>query len=136
MPNTPLEPVSVEDLARLRELTAARENVAHKYLSLELEKIPVLAAGRRIDEEHDALLRRIMEERGIPPAATVNVSPHTGEIVVTTSEEAQRHAAVASAIAAVQSEVTDWDGPADAHMRMVRIREILERTKSQLRPTG
>lgn len=136
MPSTPLEPVSVEDLARLRELTAARDNVAHKYLSLELEKIPVLAAGRRIDEEHDALLRRIMEERGIHPTAMVNVSPTTGEIVVTSSEEAKRDAAIATALAAVQSEVTEWDGPADAHMRMVRIREILERTKNQIRPPG
>lgn len=136
MPSTPLEPVSVEDLARLRELTAARDNVAHKYLSLELEKIPVLAAGRRIDEEHDALLRRIMEERGIHPAAMINVSPTTGEIVVTSSEEAKREAAVATALADVQSEVKEWDGPADAHMRMVRIREILERAKDQLRPSG
>lgn len=88
-----LEPVSAEDLARLRELTLARENIAHKGLSLDLEKITVLAAGKRIDEEHDALLSRIMADRGIHPTSTVNINPQTGEVVVTSSEEANRGAA-------------------------------------------
>lgn len=77
-----IEPVGAEDLARLRELSAARDNLAHKLLSLELEKIPILAAGRRVDEEHDGVLRRIMSERGIPISSTVNINPQTGEVVV------------------------------------------------------
>ena len=81
-----IEPVAVEDLARLRELSLARDNVAHKLLSLELEKIPLLAAGRRIDEEHDVLLRRIMTERSIPFTSQVDINPRTGEIMVQSAE--------------------------------------------------
>jgi hypothetical protein len=77
-----IEPVAVEDLARLRELAGARDNVAHKLLSLELEKISILAAGRRVDEEHDVLLRRIMTDRSIPLTSTVDINPRTGEIIV------------------------------------------------------
>lgn len=85
----PYEPVDAECLARLRELSLARDSMAHKALSLDLEKIPILAAGRRIDEEHDALVRRIMTDRGIPLSASVDINPTTGAIVVasTRSEE-------------------------------------------------
>jgi|SRR5688572_33386738 len=84
-----IEPASAEDLARLRELSIARDNVAHKLLSLELEKIPILAAGRRIDEEHDALIRRIMADRGIPPTSSISISPQSGEVVVTRGPEGE-----------------------------------------------
>lgn len=89
----PYEPVGVEDLARLRELSLARDNVAHRLLSLELEKIPILAAGRRIDEEHDTLLRRIMTERGVQPTSSVSINPTTGEVVVSSSQVQESPAA-------------------------------------------
>lgn len=85
----PYDPVGVEDLARLRELSMARDNIAHKLLSLELEKIAILAAGRRVDEEHDALLRRIMTDRGIAPSDAIDINPRTGEIAVESSRESQ-----------------------------------------------
>lgn len=82
----PFEPVSVEDLVRLRELSAARDNIAHKLLSVELEKITLLAAGRRIDDEHDVLLRRIMTDRGIPFTSTVDINPRTGEVIASSAD--------------------------------------------------
>jgi hypothetical protein len=76
--------------ARLRELSLARDSMAHRALSLDLEKIPILAAGRRIDEEHDALVHRIMTERGIPISASIDINPTTGEVVVSSPSAGEK----------------------------------------------
>lgn len=92
----PYEPVGVEDLARFRELSMARDNIAHRLLSLELERIPILAAGRRVDEEHDVLLRRIMTDRGIGLSERIDINPRTGEVVVGSSEAESKPEPVAA----------------------------------------
>lgn len=81
-----MEPVGVEELARLRELSVVRDNLAHKVLSLDLEKITLLMAGRRVDEEHDALIHHIMTERGIHTSSRIDINPRTGEVVVQSGE--------------------------------------------------
>ena len=91
-----IDPVSVEDLARFRELTLARDNIAHRLLSLKLEEISIIAAGKRVDEEHDVLLRRVMTDRGIPLSSAVKIDPQTGEVGVTAAESRPAEAGVGS----------------------------------------
>lgn len=78
----PLQPVNAEDLARLHELQVARANISERLLTVELEKVRLLAAGRRISEEQETLFRRIANERGLPERVAMDVNPRTGEIVL------------------------------------------------------
>jgi hypothetical protein len=84
----PFEPVGVEDRTRLRELSIAKSSIASRLLDLELEKISVLAAGRRINEEQHILFRRLASERGIAETTIMDINPRTGE-VVTLSDDAE-----------------------------------------------
>ena len=78
-----IKPVDADDLARLRELDLARTAIADKNLSLDLEKISTLAAGKRVEEEYSNCIGRIRRDRGIAPDAMIEVNPRTGEVVVT-----------------------------------------------------
>lgn len=85
--NTPLEPVGVEDLARLRELDGARVNLSMRLGDLELEKITILAALKRIKEEQDNVFNRIASERGVADANLLEINPRTGEVATTLVEK-------------------------------------------------
>jgi serine/threonine protein kinase HipA of HipAB toxin-antitoxin module len=85
--NTPLEPVGVEDLARLRELDGARVNLSMRLGDLELEKITILAALKRIKEEQDNVFNRIASERGVADANLLEINPRTGEVATTSVEK-------------------------------------------------
>src|SRR4051812_34993175 len=75
-------PVSVDDLARLHELRAAERGLADQVYELELEKIPLLAAGRRVREEHAQMYRRLATERGIPEHVFIDINQRTGEVAI------------------------------------------------------
>lgn len=85
----PYPPISPEDLARLHELGAAEHNLQQRLYDLELAKLPVLAAGKRIRAEQDAVYLRIAEERGLPPEAVprISVNMKTGEVRVSSEPD-------------------------------------------------
>lgn len=84
--SAPYSPVTAEDLARLHELGVAEHGLQQQLYDLELAKIPILAAGKRIREEQDAVYQRIASERGLSPQTLINVNMKTGEIRVVRPE--------------------------------------------------
>jgi len=79
--SAPYEPASPEDVARLHELGAAELDLQQQLYDLELARIPILAAGRRIRDEQDEIYRRIAGARGLAPEA-VQINMKTGEVRV------------------------------------------------------
>ncbi len=79
--STPLEPVSADDLALLRELDNARVNLSLRFADLNIEHVQVLAAIKRVKGEQEAVFRRIATERGLPDQSLVEINPKTGEVV-------------------------------------------------------
>lgn len=100
--SAPYPPVAAEDLARLHELGAAEQNLREQLYDLELAKIPILAAGKRVREEQDALYRRVATERGLPPRTLLNVNMKTGEVRVVLGGQAEPVAAAPQEEAAPQ----------------------------------
>ena len=78
--STLTEPVGPEDLARLNGLNGARRNIADKLLQLEMEKIRILAASKRVDDEWSGLFQRLAQERGLDPTTILDINPQTGEL--------------------------------------------------------
>ena len=83
----PFEPVTPEDLTRLRELRIARSGIADKLLDLEIEWTTIVAAGRRVRDDELLLYRRIANERGIPETTVMDINPRSGEVVTLSEEE-------------------------------------------------
>ena len=74
------DPVSMEQLNRLRLLQESRLDLADRFLTLEQEKVRLLAASRRIDEEKQRVFEGILVERGLAPDATVEIDAGTGKL--------------------------------------------------------
>ena len=74
------DPVSMEQLNRLRLLQESRLDVSDRFMTLEQEKVKLLAAARRIDEEKQRVFEGILLERGLAPDATVEIDAGTGKL--------------------------------------------------------
>lgn len=86
MPNASLDPVSPDDLSRLAELDKTKTALALRLLDLENDKIRIMAASRRIEDEWGGLFRRFVEERGLDPQTRIEVNYKTGAVSVQTVE--------------------------------------------------
>lgn len=84
---TPEDPVSMEQLNRLRLLQESRLDISDRFLTLEQEKVKLLAAARRVDEEKQRVFEGLLLERGLPPDATVEIDASTGNLKVLGSPE-------------------------------------------------
>jgi hypothetical protein len=62
-------------------------DVAERFLTLEQEKVKLLAAARRIDEEVQRVFEGLLLERGLSPDATVEIDGVTGSLKVLNSKE-------------------------------------------------
>lgn len=89
MPDNKIEPVSQEDLTRIQQLKQGMDAISTQIKRIEHEKIRFLASDKRLQEEWDKTFAKIAEERGIPPQATFDINPRTGEIHVTPMPEVQ-----------------------------------------------
>jgi hypothetical protein len=63
----------------LHELGAAELSLQQQLYDIELAKIPIIAAGRRIRDEQDEIYRRIAGARGLSPEAVL-INMNTGEV--------------------------------------------------------
>ena len=72
------DPINPEVLARLTEMDAQKQVLAQKLLELELEKVSLLGAARRIDVEFKETFAKVLEERGISPGTPVSIDSQTG----------------------------------------------------------
>lgn len=77
---TPNDPVDAPTRKKLEELGAARYDVADKLLELEQEKVKILVAANRIDEERNRIFEKILMERGLAPTTPIEIEAQTGNI--------------------------------------------------------
>lgn len=79
---TPNDPVDEATRRRLEEFTAARLDIGDKLLEIEQEKVKLLVAANRVDEERGRLFEKILMDRGLPPTTPVEIEAQTGIIRV------------------------------------------------------
>ncbi len=77
---TPNDPVDLATRKRLEDLNATRYDVADKLLELEQEKVKVLVAANRIDEERNRIFEKILMDRGLAPTTPIEIEAQTGNI--------------------------------------------------------
>ncbi len=76
------DPVGKEALDKLGELEGAEVNASMQLMALEQEKVKILAAGRRIDEERHKIFEKLLMERGLAPNAPATIDSTTGKITL------------------------------------------------------
>jgi hypothetical protein len=81
---TPLDPVDTATLSDFNRLEGARYELAVQLLDLEQDKVRLLAASHKIDEQRKRTFERILMERGLPPDTQVQVDSTTGMLKVLT----------------------------------------------------
>lgn len=86
---TPADPVSKDVLAQFKSLSDAKVDLAGKLMSLEQEKIRILASHRRIEDHMTRLFEMTLVERGISPEAEVEIDPQTGVLSLVTEGAAK-----------------------------------------------
>jgi hypothetical protein len=79
---TPESPIPQEVLGKLNSLKGARQHLSDRLLDLEQDKIQIMAAARRLDEEQQAIFHGILTERGLPQNAVVEIDAATGKLTV------------------------------------------------------
>lgn len=85
---TPNDPVSKDTLEQLRQLRDVKGDLALKLLSLEQEKIRILASHRRVEDHLTRLFETILVERGLSPETDIEIDPQTGVLKVVSPEVA------------------------------------------------
>ncbi len=83
------DPVSMEQLNRLRLLQESRLDVSDRFMTLEQEKVKLLAAARRIDEEKQRVFQGILVERGLDPHAMVEIDASSGKLKLISEPESE-----------------------------------------------
>lgn len=88
---TQTDPVSQDQLKRLQLLQESHTDIAVRFLTLENEKVKLLAASRRLDDEKQRIFESILIERGLAPDVPVEIDATNGQIRVlsNTAEPAQ-----------------------------------------------
>lgn len=76
------DPVSQETLQAFGQLEDAKIRVAMELLTIEQRKIQLLAATKKLDEQHSRLFEAILVERGLPPDTRIDIDVRTGGIKV------------------------------------------------------
>lgn len=79
---TPNDPVDVETRRKLEELAAARYECGDRLLELEQDKVKLLVAVNRVDEERARIFEKILMERGLPLNTPVEIEAQTGAIKI------------------------------------------------------
>jgi hypothetical protein len=80
------DPVPPPILAQFEELAQARTRFSNSLMNLEQEKIRILAATRRIDDQRDRLFEQVLVERGLAPNTPVEID-RAGKIHLTESSQ-------------------------------------------------
>ena len=81
------DPVSEEVFEQLVSLRDAKQQFATKLLDLEGEKIQILAAAKRIEQQTRRMFEQILVERGIAPDTIAFVDASTRKLVFKKPEE-------------------------------------------------
>ncbi len=81
------DPVDAETLAQFNKLETARYEIGSQLLDLEQDRVRLLAAAHRVDEQRQRTFERILLERGLPPNTQVVVDSQTGRLQVPSKPE-------------------------------------------------
>ncbi len=76
------DPIDQEVLAKFSELETTRMRLGAQLLDVEDEKIKIMVASRKVDEEKQRLFERVLMERGLAPTTPVEIEAATGLIKV------------------------------------------------------
>jgi hypothetical protein len=76
----PDTPVAKDVLMGLQRLQQSRMSLGERLLDLEAEKVRLLAAVQRLDNEKTRVFEGILMERGLPPNSVVEIDAETGAI--------------------------------------------------------
>lgn len=79
-PLTVDDPVDAEILQQFRSLREARDRIADSLLSMEQEKIQLLAAAKKIDDQRNRLFEGCLVDRGMAPDTGVEIDARTGKL--------------------------------------------------------
>ena len=74
------DPVAPEVLQQLGQLQVARVELADRNVMLDNEKIQLLAAIKRVDDQKTRLFEAILVERGLAPRTEVEIDRRTGKL--------------------------------------------------------
>jgi len=75
----PVEPSTLEELRSLQE---ARAGIADNLLSLEQERIQLLAAARKVDDQRTRLFEKCLIDRGLSSNTIAEIDAKTGKLLV------------------------------------------------------
>lgn len=81
------DPVEAETLNQLRELQEARMQVAESLLDLEQERIQILAAAKRIDDQRNRVFQAILVDRGLSPNTRAEIDARSGKLILALQNE-------------------------------------------------
>lgn len=79
---TTQDPVDQQTLKELDILDLSRIEVGSQLLTLEQERVRLIIAGDKIDQQRMRIFEKILIERGLDPKTMVSIDSKTGEIQV------------------------------------------------------
>lgn len=74
------DPVGKEVLERFSELENITANIGIQFIELEQEKVKLLAAKRKVDDERQRIFEKLLMDRGLPPNTPANIDAQTGKM--------------------------------------------------------
>jgi hypothetical protein len=83
------DPVDADTLAQFNKLEATRYELASQLLELEQDRVRLLSAAHRVDEQRQRTFERVLVDRGLPPNAQVEVDSNTGRLKVLTPTKSE-----------------------------------------------
>lgn len=77
------DPISPEILAEFKQLSEARSILASQLLDIDLTRIKLLAAAKKLVDQNARLFEAMLIERGLSPNTPAEIDPKTGLLTVT-----------------------------------------------------
>lgn len=81
------DPVPKDMVQRFHQIRAAQADCGLELLALEERKIQLLAANKKLREQHDRLFQGLLVERGLSPQTSVELDAETGKLILTEAQK-------------------------------------------------
>lgn len=82
------DPVPNETVQAFRQIQSAQVDLALELMRLEQRKVQLLAASKKLGDQHDRLFQSILVERGQHPQTPAELDAKTGRILLKIPPEA------------------------------------------------
>ncbi len=74
------DPVSQEERDLINKLDVAKAGIAEKNLQLDLEKVNLVAATRRIEAQYQEIFKKILIDRGLSIDTLIQIDLNSGQL--------------------------------------------------------